>query len=100
MGDFLLSNTFNLVMMSGLPGTFTYLNLFDYRKMFTLLGIFNFLGFVFVMNIVPYQKSVLSWHIFLVRWGVDIVIDSFIVRGIFHYTAGAGFCARAVRVFI
>ena len=63
--------------------TFTDLNLFDFQKMFTLLGVFNFLGYVFVMNIVPYQKSVLSRHTFLVLWGVDIMIASFIVRGIF-----------------
>ena len=72
------------VKMLNLLGTFTDLSLFDFEKMCTLLGIFNSLGFVFVMNIVPYQKGVFSWHTFLFRWGVDIVIDSFIVRGIFH----------------
>ena len=71
---------YDLLKMFTLLGTFTDLNLFDLQKMFTLLGIFNFLGFVFVMNVAPYQKSVLSWHTFLVWWGVDIVIDSFIVR--------------------
>ena len=67
---------YDLVKMFTLLGTFTDLNLFDFQKMFTLLGIFNFLVFVFVMNIVPYQKSVLSRHTFLVQWGVVIVIDS------------------------
>ena len=84
MVDFLSLDPYSPVKMFNLLGTFTDLNLFDFQNMFTLLGIFNFLGFVFVMNIVPYQKSVLSWHTFRVRWGVDIVIDSFIVRGIFH----------------
>ena len=71
---------YDVLKMFILLDTFTDLILFE----FTLLGIFNFPGFVFVMNIVPYQKSVLSWHTFLVRWGVNIVIDSFTVRGIFH----------------
>ena len=79
VGEFLPSDPYGFVK----KGTFIDLNLFDCQKMITLLGIFNFLGFVFVMNIVPYQKSVLSRHTFLVLWGVDIVIDSFIVRGIF-----------------
>ena len=67
--------------MSGVPGTFTYLNKFD--KMFTLLGIFNFLGFVFVKNIVPYQKRVIVTHPFLAQRDYGIDVDSFIVRAMY-----------------
>ena len=69
---------FDQVVMLSVLGIFTYLNLFDFLRMFILLGIFIFLGVVFERNNVPYQKR------FLARREFDIVLNSFIVRGIYH----------------
>ena len=44
---------------------------------------FNFLGFVFVRNIVPYQKSVIVTQPFLAQRDYGIDVESFIMRGMY-----------------
>ena len=78
VGEFLPLGHFDLLVMFSVPGIFNYLNLFDFLRMFALLGIFVFLGFVIERNNVPYQKRLLA------RREFDIVLNSFIVRGIYH----------------
>ena len=78
VGEFLSLDHFDRVKMFNVLGIFTYLNLFDFLRMFTLLGIFVLLGFVSERNCDPYQKR------FLARREFDIVLNSFIVRGIYH----------------
>ena len=81
VGELLLSNFIILVKLLGVLGTFTYLYKFDDLKIFIVLGIFNLLGFVFVRNIVPYQKSVIVTHHYLAQRDFDIDVDFFVARG-------------------
>ena len=78
MGEFIPLGHFDMLVMLSVLGIFGYLNLFDFLRMFILLGIFIFLGVVFERNNVPYQKR------FLARRMFDIVLNIFIVRGIYH----------------